>query len=318
MIDLGRLRALDAVARYGTVLAAGTALHCTPSAVSQQLSKLERETGTTLVEKDGRRLRLTDAGRMLAEHAVGVLAAVDEAESAIAAHRDTVSGRLVIASFATACRALLPHALRSLADQHPALSTGLRECDPHEALDALVRGHADVAVLDDWPEVSLRFPPGVEHVELGLDTADLLVPKDHPLAGARAVARARIRDERWISAVPGAICYEWLLRVLPGVSPDLVVGEFETQITLVAAGLGVAMVPRLARPELPEGVVAVPVRPTPTRRVSVAWRSTAAVRPATTAAVAALRDAWAARGLPRVSEGAPLGRRAEPAASPAS
>src|SRR5690348_15470696 len=111
MIDLGRLRALEAIASYGTVLAAAHALHCTPSAVSQQLSKLERETKTTLVEKDGRRLRLTDAGRVLAEHAARVLAAVDEAEAALAAHRDTVSGRLVIAAFATACRALLPHAL---------------------------------------------------------------------------------------------------------------------------------------------------------------------------------------------------------------
>jgi DNA-binding transcriptional LysR family regulator len=115
MIDLGRLRALDAIARYGTVLAASEALHCTPSAVSQQLSKLEHETKTTLVEKDGRRLRLTDAGVLLAGHATRVLSAVDEAESALAAHRDTVSGRLVIASFPTACRALLPYALRRLA-----------------------------------------------------------------------------------------------------------------------------------------------------------------------------------------------------------
>ncbi|HEX5199492.1 MAG TPA: LysR family transcriptional regulator [Actinoplanes sp.] len=94
MIDLGRLRALHAVASYKTVLAAGEALHCTPSAVSQQLAKLERETGATLVEKDGRGLRLTEAGRVLAEHAERVLAAVDEAESALAAHRDTVTGRL--------------------------------------------------------------------------------------------------------------------------------------------------------------------------------------------------------------------------------
>ena len=88
MIEVGRLRALHAVASYGTVLAAGDALHCTPSAVSQQLAKLERETGATLIEKDGRRLRLTEAGRVLAEHAERVLATLDEAEAALAAHRD--------------------------------------------------------------------------------------------------------------------------------------------------------------------------------------------------------------------------------------
>ncbi|WP_233625170.1 LysR family transcriptional regulator [Actinoplanes sp. ATCC 53533] len=105
MIDLGRLRALHAVASYGTVLAAAEALHCTPSAVSQQLAKLERETSATLIEKDGRRLRLTEAGRVLAGHAERVLSSVDEAEAALAAHRDTVIGRLTVAAFATGGRA---------------------------------------------------------------------------------------------------------------------------------------------------------------------------------------------------------------------
>ena len=292
MIDLGRLRALDAIARYGTVLAASEALHCTPSAVSQQLSKLEHETKTTLVEKDGRRLRLTDAGLLLAEHATRVLAAVDEAESALAAHRDTVSGRLVIASFPTACRALLPYALRRLAADHPQLTTGLVEGNPNVSLDELNRGRVDLAVLDDWPEVALRHPPGLAQVELGLDVADLLVPAGHRLAGARYVMRSQVLRERWISALPGAICHDWLIRALPGVEPDFYVGEFETQITLVEAGLGVAMVPRLARPELPAGVRAVAVRPTPTRRVHVAWRTSAAVRPAILAAVSALQEAW--------------------------
>jgi len=293
MIDLGRLRALDAIAKHGTVMAAGSALRCTPSAISQQLSKLERETKTTLVEKDGRRLRLTDAGRILADHATRVLAAVDEAESALAAHRDTVSGRVNIASFATACRALMPYALRQLAREYPQLATGLLECNPREALDAMVRGHADLAFIDDWPEVSIDLPAGLSRVELGVDVADLLVPADHRLATATSVMRSQILHERWISALPGAICHEWLLRVLPGVEPDLVVGEFETQITLVAAGLGVAMVPRLARPALPAGVRAVAVRPQPTRRVIVAWRTSAAGRPAIQAALGALKDAWA-------------------------
>jgi DNA-binding transcriptional LysR family regulator len=295
MIDLGRLRALHAVASYGTVLAAGEALHCTPSAVSQQLAKLERETGTTLVEKDGRRLRLTEAGRVLAEHAARILVAVDEAESALAAQRDTVTGRLTVAAFATACRALLPYALHRLAADHPHLTTGLVEGNPHDGLDALRRGHVDLAVLDDWPEVALRYPTGIAYTALGLDVADLVVPSGHRLASGRPVRLAEIRDERWITAPVGAVCHEWLLRVLPGVRPDFLVGEFATQLTLVAAGLGVAMVPRLARPTLPDGVRVVPVRPEPTRRVVVAWREASAARPAIGAAVAALRDGWQRR-----------------------
>jgi DNA-binding transcriptional LysR family regulator len=290
MIDLGRLRALHAVASYRTVIAASDALHCTPSAVSQQLAKLERETGTALVEKDGRRLRLTEAGRVLAAHAERVLATVDEAEAALAAHRDTVIGRLTVASFATACRALLPGALQRLEDEHPQLATGLVEVNPHEGLDMLHRGHVDLAVLDDWPEAALHYPPGITRTSLGLDVADLVVPAAH--AVRKKTTLADLKDERWISAKAGDICHEWLLRVLPGVRPDFHVGEFETQLTLIAAGLGVAMIPRLARPPLPAGVRVVEVTPTPSRRVVIAWREASSARPAIKAAEAALRHSW--------------------------
>ncbi|WP_433794241.1 LysR family transcriptional regulator [Actinoplanes sp. CA-252034] len=290
MIDLGRLRALHAVASYGTVLAAGQALHCTPSAISQQIGKLERETGSTLVEKDGRRLRLTEAGRLLAGHAERVLTSLDEAEAALAAHRDTVTGRLTVSTFATACRALLPHALRTLTADHPGLSLSVIEVNPHEGVEMLRRGHVDLAVLDDWPEVALRYPDGVSKVTLGEDHADLIVPSDHRLTGEVTLEDAR--HERWIGVRAGDVCYEYLIRSLPGVIPDFQVGEFETQLTLIAAGLGVGLIPRLARAELPPGTRAVRVNPTPTRRVVLAWRDTAAARPAIRAAEQALREAW--------------------------
>ena len=290
MMDLGRLRALHAVASYGTVLAAGQALHCTPSAVSQQLAKLERETGATLVEKDGRRLRLTEAGRVLADHAERVLATVDEAEAALAAHRDTVVGRLTVSAFATACRALMPYVLHRLAAAPPALEIGLIENNPHVGLESLRRGHVDLAVLDDWPEVPLHYPPGIAHAEIGRDVADLVVPRGHRFTGP--VRLTQHRDERWISALAEDVCFQWLSRRLPGVRPDFHVGEFETQLTLIAAGLGIAVIPRLARPELPPGVRVVPIRPEPHRRVVLAWREAAAARPAISAAAEALREAW--------------------------
>ncbi|MFI6071024.1 LysR substrate-binding domain-containing protein [Actinoplanes sp. NPDC051343] len=303
MIDLGRLRALHAVASYRTVLAASDALHCTPSAVSQQLAKLERETGTTLIEKDGRRIRLTEAGRVLAAHAERVLATVDEAEAALAAHRDTVTGRLTVASFPTACRALLPGALQRLEAEHPQLATGLVEVNPHVGLDMLHRGHVDLAVLDDWPEAALHYPPGIARTTLGLDVADLIVPADHAIR--KRTTLAGLRDERWISTNAGDICHEWLIRVLPGVQPDFHVGEFETQLTLIAAGLGIAMIPRLARPPLPAGVRVVKVDPEPSRRVVIAWRETAAARPAIKAAEEALRHSWKLSPPPRPAPPAP-------------
>ena len=296
MIEVGRLVALRAVATWGTVTAAAGVLHCTPSAVSQHLAKLERETGTTLVEKDGRKLRLTEAGRLLAEHADRVLAAVEEAEAALAAHHETVSGRLTIASFPTACRGLLPHALGRLAAEHPRLQPAVIESDRDPSIDRLLRGTADVALVDEWPEMRVELPTGIAFAELGEDVADLLVPADHPLASSDGPVRlADAAGERWIAALPGTVCHEWLLRILPGLRPSVLIAEFETQLTFVAAGLGIAFMPRLARTAVPSGVVVRPIEPVTARRVLVAWRSAAAARPAIGAVVTAVRSAWAAR-----------------------
>jgi DNA-binding transcriptional LysR family regulator len=294
-MDLGRLKALHAVATYGTVLAASEALHCTPSAVSQQLAKLDRETGTRLLERDGRGLRLTDAGRLLADHAGRVLDAVDEARSALAAYHEEVGGEIAVAAFATACRGLIPAGLAALAERHPQLAARVVEANPYEAIDALTRGRVEVAVLDDWPEVGLNLPDGVAHAVLGDDRADLIVPSGHRLAVAGPVRLAEAAAEHWIGSAPGTICHEWLLRVLPGVRPRYLVGEFETQLTFVAAGLGVALIPRLARMRTVPGTVVVPVTPEPTRRVIVAWRKSSEVRPALGATVTALREAWNSR-----------------------
>jgi DNA-binding transcriptional LysR family regulator len=299
MLDLVRLQALRAVQTFGTVTAAAGALHCTPSAISQHLAKLERETKATLVERDGRRLRLTEAGRVLAEHAGLVLAAVEEAEAALAAHQETVSGRISVSSFPTACRGLLPHALRRLAAEHPGLEPTLLETDREASFDGILRGLVDVALIDEWLEIPVTYPPGVAHVELGLDVGDLVLPAAHPLAfGTGPVTLDEVREERWIGSKPGTVCYEWLLRMLPGLQPSILVNEFETQLTFVAEGLGVAFVPRLARTTLPLGVAARPITPEAARRVSVAWRSAAGIRPAIGATVAALQDAWEHRVTP--------------------
>lgn len=296
MIEVSRLRALHAVATYGSVVAAAQVLYCTPSAVSQHLSKLEREVGSTVVEKDGRGLRLTSAGRVLVEHAGKVLAAVEEAEAALAAHHGSVTGRVTIAAFPTACRGLLPSALQELAQHHPQLATAMLEGDNRTNLDLVQRGEVELAVVDDWPEAPVEFPSTVEHVDLGGDIADLVVPAGHRLAAtAKPVRLADIVDERWVANVPGSICHDWFTRVLPSVRPDFLVAEFETQLTLVAAGLAVALIPRLARTYLPAGVAVLPVRPTPKRRVAVAWRVASAVRPAVGAAVRALESAWQRR-----------------------
>lgn len=299
MMDLGRLRALHAVAVHGSVGGAAAALGFTPSAVSQQISKLERETRTVLLEKQGRGVVLTDAARQLADTARQVLSLVEQAEVTLEEQRGEAVGRLLVASFATAARGLLPGVLAELRGSCPDLDVRLLETDPYLANELVARGEADLAVVQDWTTVPLPVQDGLSRLDLGEDPVDLLLPAGHPLGELAVVPVARLCGQRWISVPPGNICHDWLVRTMreAGEEPDVVhqVGEFETQIALIDAGLGLGLVPRLGRGPLPPGVLARPVVPEPSRRVYALWRTRTSRRPAITAALDALRDHWARR-----------------------
>ncbi|MFD9126677.1 LysR family transcriptional regulator [Kitasatospora sp. NPDC059571] len=296
MLDLGRLRALHAVAVHGSVGGAAAALGFTPSAVSQQITKLERETRTVLLERQGRGVVLTDAAVRLADTAQQLLALVEQAEVTLEERRGQAVGRLLIASFATGARGLLPGVLAGLRATCPDLDVRLLEADPYAAAELVARGEVDLAVVQDWPTVPLPVQEGLSRLDLGLDPVDLLVPADSPLAELDAVPVARLLGQRWISVPPGNICHDWLVGTLreAGEEPDVLyqVGEFETQIALIAAGLGLGLVPRLGRGPLPPGVAARPVVPEPTRRVYALWRTQASRRPAITEALHAMQEQW--------------------------
>src|SRR5213076_3009587 len=138
MLNLERLRTLDALARHGSVSGAAEGLHVTTSAVSQQMSKLEREVGQQLLAKNGRGVRLTDAGRLLAEHAARILSQVEFAQSDLEAHRGEVAGELRLAAFPTAARGLFPAALSRLRKAHPGLRVTSRETEPEPAVLAVM------------------------------------------------------------------------------------------------------------------------------------------------------------------------------------
>ncbi|WP_019886539.1 LysR family transcriptional regulator [Streptomyces purpureus] len=296
MLDLGRLRALHAVAVHGSVNAAAAALGYTPSAVSQQIAKLERETRTTLLERQGRGVRLTDEARQLARTAEQLMSLVEEAEVRLEERRGLPAGRLAIGCFASAARGLMPQALAELARRHPALDARLSEIDPHVSVDLVARGVIDLAVAHDWDIAPMPAPPGVEQALIGEDLCDVLVPAGHPLAAAPSVSRADLKDERWISQPPGTVCHDWLMRTLraAGCEPHIAhqAEENHTQVALVAAGLGIALVPRLGRGALPAQVAAVRLEPVPVRRLSALWRAGAARRPAITETVRTLQELW--------------------------
>lgn len=298
MLDLGRLRALHAVQVHGSVGAAATALGYTPSAVSQQISKLERETRTVLLERQGRGVTLTDAAQLLVSTAQQLMAIVEEAEVALEEQRGRPAGRLTVAAFPTAACGLLPPVLAELAAAYPELDLRLTEVDAHLSVDLVARGAVDLAVAHDWDIAPLPAPEGLERVVIGDDRCDVLVPAGHRLAGRISVVRADVAHERWICQPPGSVCHEWLVRTLreAGTEPDMAyqVGEYRTQLALVEAGLGIALVPRLGRGPVPEGIAVLRLEPAPVRRLYALWRAGASRRPSITAAVDTLRTHWAA------------------------
>ncbi|MFA1549340.1 LysR family transcriptional regulator [Actinomadura chokoriensis] len=303
MLDLERLRALHSVATYGSVSAAADVLHVTTSAVSQQLAKLERETGQKLLERNGRGVRLTDAAELLVAHAERILSLVEQAQADLEAHRGSVVGQLTLAAFPTAVRGLMPAALRALRADHPDLRVLLREEDPLRSMPLVSRGDIDMAVVQDWNNEPLPLREGLHKGIICDDVADAALPADHPLAGRDTIDLKELAGDPWISSSPDSICCDWLLRTLRAVdiepNIDHMAYELATQLSLVAAGLGNAILPRLGRCDVPPGVVIVPLSEPLSRRVYAVWREEAARRPAIRAAVTALRTAVPAN-LPEV------------------
>ncbi|MEV4640109.1 LysR substrate-binding domain-containing protein [Actinoplanes sp. NPDC049548] len=288
MLDVRRLRLLCDLDRLGTIAAVAQAHSYTPSAVSQQLSTLEREAGTALLERTGRRVTFTAAGRVLVAHAETVLAALERTTAALAAVSAQLTGPLRIGAFPTAVRTLLPQALVSLGRDHPALELRVTELDPVAVPGALRERQLDVGLVQDYDLAPAEADPGLETTALLDETVYLAVPAD---TGTATVSQARNRP--WILATPGTLCHAVTLQVCraAGFTPRMrhQADDFATVLALVAAGQGVSLVPELAVGTPPsDGVTLVPLPYR--RRTSIACRKGAAAHPAVTAFVAALRE----------------------------
>ncbi|MET9802919.1 LysR family transcriptional regulator [Streptomyces sp. NPDC006368] len=300
MLNLERLRTLDALARHGSVSGAADGLHVTTSAVSQQLAKLEREIGQQLVTKNGRGVRLTDAGQLLADHAARILSQVEIAQADIEAQRGQVVGEVRLAGFPTAARGLFPAAVSMLRRDHPDLAVRTSELEPERGIQHVLRGDMDLAVVLDWSNKRLPVPGGLAREPLLDDAADVAMPADHPLAGRDEVDLEDFADDDWVSWPEGEFCYDWLMFTLrsKGIEPRIahLAGEHHTQLALIQAGLGVCVTPRLGRGPIPQGVTLVPVRQPMRRHIYAVWRADADRRPSIRAAVEALREVGRAAG----------------------
>ncbi|MDF2092627.1 LysR family transcriptional regulator [Knoellia sp. 3-2P3] len=305
MIDAAGLRVMKAIADEGSFTGAALALGYSQPAISQMVRRLEQRTGTVLVERIGRSVRLTEAGQVLARHAVTVLAALDAAEEEVAAIAGLRSGRVRLMAFPSSSATLVPRALALVKERYPEVKVTFTEAEPPESLAALRAGECDLAVAFAYEGTDLGR--GEEDLDLFVtqklldDDVRLALPRNHPLAGQDVVDLADLSSEHWIAGCPR--CRGHLLQMCSaeGFSPDV---AFETEdyvavMGLVAEGLGVALIPDLIlRTAHHSDVVTLPIRPSSRRQVHVVTTPDLQRVPAVQATIDALVEA--AKTPPRV------------------
>jgi DNA-binding transcriptional LysR family regulator len=278
MLDVRRMRVLREVAARGSFSAAAEALAYTQSAVSQQIAALEREAGTRLVERGARGVRLTDAGRILVEHADVILARLADAEAELEAIAGLRGGRLRLASFPSAGATIMPEAIARFRERHPAVELTLEPAEPEPSVAKLRAGEADL-VLDITPGFRPTRGDGIERLHLLDDPMYVALPKGHPLARKRNLKLEELADESWILGTTGSCSdVSVFLRScqLAGFEPGVTFNSddyFAIQ-GFVAAGMGASFIPDLALISVRDDIVVRSLGARPP--VRVIWAATLA------------------------------------------
>ncbi|MET7661725.1 LysR family transcriptional regulator [Streptomyces sp. NPDC005373] len=295
--DIKKLAILRALRDRGTVTATAQALLMTPSAVSQQLTNLARQLGVPLLEAHGRRVRLTDAAHLVLRHAEAVFAQLERADAELEAYLQGESGEVRVAAFSTAVPALVVPAVRALRTAHPGIAVRVREAEAAEAYELLSAGDVDLA-LSLAAHAPTARDPKFTRVPLLADPLDVALPAGHPLAGAAGPRLAELAGEHWIfggsgpwSEITRAACEA------AGFVPEQAhsAAGWTAILAMVEAGMGIALVPRMAAAGR-EGVVMCALgEDRPVRHVVAAVRSGSEGAPAVSRVLDALRDAAAER-----------------------
>ena len=304
MLDVRRLRTLREVALPGTIRAASEALSFTPSAVSQQLSALERELGYELLERRGRSVHLTPAGRLLVDRAEAILAQLAEAEAEAKAVAGVGGPPLRIASFASAAATIVAEAVTS-----EPLDAHILEADPRISLARLRAREVDVAILWEYDFVPVKIAGSIERVALFDDPIHVVLPRSHPLAARPALELRELADEPWVNSTPASSCHPFLSRacLAAGFEPRIAAetNDHRTLHHFVASGVGLAVVPLLSQLDLPPSLVARPIgTSSPKRRVDAAYLRRSRDDPRVTAFLERLEAAARRRAAPLALVGA--------------
>jgi molybdate transport repressor ModE-like protein len=295
MLDVRRLQMLRTVAREGSLSAAARALGYTQPAVSHHIARLEDEVGTALLTRLGRGVQLTDAGVALVEHADAVLSRLSAAEEDVAAIAGLRAGRVRLAAFPSGSATLMAGALTRLRAVHPGVEVSFIEAEPEASLPLLREGELDLVLGFTYAAVGARDPRELTTVALLRDPAHAVLPADHPAATHDGpLALSALAGETWIAGCER--CRGHLLHeaAAAGFEPQIAFATDDhlTVQSLIAAGLGVSLLPALALCSARRDDVAVrTVAGEPARTVEVVMRAADRRPPAVTAMLDALRAA---------------------------
>jgi DNA-binding transcriptional LysR family regulator len=295
MLDVRRMKVLREVAARGSFSAAAEALSFTQSAISQQVAALERETGTKLVERGPRGIRLTQAGEVVVKHADAVLSRLSCAEEELQALAGLRGGKLSLSTFQSAGATLVPRAVSAFHRRYPEVELALTQAEPDDATVLMRAGELDLAIVYDFDGIPGGLDESLDKVHLIDDRYDLLVARDHSLAEKSRIRMADLAEERWINSTGGCGCRQAVLHACAqaGFEPRV---SFETDEimavqALVANGMGVTLMPQLALTAVHPGVAVRPLgREAPMRHIYAARPRDAYRSPATQAMLQLLVD----------------------------
>ncbi len=279
MLDVKQLNVLRAVAEHGSFSAAADALSYTQPAISQQIAALEKHAGATLVDRGSRGARLTDAGRALVEHAEVVLARLAAAEAELEAIKGVRGGRVRLSSFPTAGASLLPPAVALFTGRHPEVELSFLEKEPEEAVQMLRAAELEVAIVFEYRNLSQpefdRLYEGIETRHLIDDPMFLALPRDHPVARKPRVRLEDVAEDVWIQNDTTGPCGRLHLAACAsaGFQPRIVYVSDDYNVVqgLIAAGVGVSLLPALALTNVREDIAVRSLgRRAPARKIGAA------------------------------------------------
>jgi DNA-binding transcriptional LysR family regulator len=295
-MELKQLRVLRAVGETGSFSAAADRLEYTQPAVSKIVATLERQLGATLVDRGIRPLRLTEAGSALAQRAAAAFEQIAAAELEVEAIAKLSAGRLRVGTFSSAGAAMVVDALRVFRESHPDVDLSIAEIGMPSAVTRSLRaGDLDLGVSFDYPEIGATFAEDLAVVPLVDDPFDVVVSRGHPLASEQTIRFADLGAEKWLLGDFGADSPSF--RMIDrrcrdaGFQPDVAfrVNDCQMAQSLVAAGEGIALLPRIMLQARNPGVaIRALASDPPMRRVSAVRLSTRYLTPATERFIALL------------------------------